>query len=81
MGNFKYEEKLHRARAKARVHSPNCGHSMLLGLQDKVICDWCKHYVFKDKQAEFKYRLKEQLLKKWSNLSISKVYDIIWLVD
>ena len=42
----------------------NCGHTIVLVRQDKKICDWCGHYVFKDKKAEFKYRLKEQLLRK-----------------
>lgn len=31
--------------------------------QDKVLCTWCHRYVFKDKQAEFKYRLKENIMR------------------
>ena len=36
-----------------------CGHTQLLGNQDRVICDWCKHWIYKDKRTEFKYKLKE----------------------
>lgn len=61
---FMYDIKLQEARSQAKIYCQTCGHSLLIGKQDKVICDWCGHYVFKDKKAEFKYRLKEQLLKK-----------------
>ena len=36
-----------------------CGHTQLLGNQDRVICDWCKHWIYKDKRTEFKHKLKE----------------------
>ena len=35
-------------RQKAKRKCKHCGHTQLLGLQDKSICDWCKHYIFKD---------------------------------
>ena len=35
-----------------------CGHTQLLGNQDRVICDWCKHWIYKDKRTEFKYKLR-----------------------
>lgn len=42
----------------------NCGHSILIyPPATKRICSWCGHYVFKDKNEEFRYRLKEQLKK------------------
>ena len=31
--------------------------------QDKIICDFCGNYIFKDKEAEFKFRLKEKMNK------------------
>ena len=40
-----------------------CGHTQLLGKHDRAICDWCKHWIYKDKRTEFKYKLKE--VKKW----------------
>ena len=42
----------------------NCGHSILLGRQDKKICTHCGCYVFKDKQTEFKYRMLERQTKR-----------------
>lgn len=39
-----------------------CGHSVLINAGiDKVLCSWCKNYVFKDKKTEDLYRLKERL--------------------
>lgn len=51
-------------QTKNRKLCKNCGHSKLLGLQEKVICDHCGHYIFKDKQAEFKYRMLERQTKR-----------------
>ena len=49
--------------AKNRVYCKSCGHVMYIVKQEKALCDWCGHYIFKDKRAEFKYRLKEQLIR------------------
>lgn len=46
-------------RQKAKKKCKNCGHTQLLGRQEKVVCDWCKHYIFKDDRVEFMYKLKE----------------------
>lgn len=48
---------------KTRVRCA-CGHSVVIPTRkDKKICSWCGNYVFKDKETEFKYRFKENLLK------------------
>lgn len=47
-----------------RIICPNCGHSVLFNRKDKKICEWCKHYVFKNDKVEFEYRLKESMNKK-----------------
>ena len=41
----------------------NCGHSRLLGSQERVICNHCGHWIFKDEETEFKYRMQEQRIK------------------
>lgn len=42
----------------------SCGHSILIpNKKDRHICSWCGNYVFKNKQAEFKYKFKENLMK------------------
>lgn len=49
---------------KARIKCPSCGHSILIPpKEDKCLCNWCGKYVFKDKQAEFKYKVKEKQIK------------------
>lgn len=40
-----------------------CGHSRLLGKQDKIICNHCGNYIFKDNAAEFSFRLKQNMIK------------------
>ena len=51
-----YDEVKYRCR---------CGHRVVIpkGV-DKQLCDWCNNYVFKTKQDEFKYRLKEKMNKR-----------------
>lgn len=39
-----------------------CGHSVVIRpTVEKVICTWCQKYVFRNKEDEFKYRIKEKL--------------------
>ena len=41
-----------------------CGRRVVIPeWRDKEVCSWCGMYVFKDKKAEFEYRLKERLKK------------------
>lgn len=40
-----------------------CGHSVIIIKEDKALCKNCGKWVFKDKEKEFKYRVKEQLTK------------------
>lgn len=41
-----------------------CSHVNTLNInEDKKICKWCGNYIFKNKQAEFEYRLKERMVK------------------
>lgn len=41
-----------------------CGHSMIFtnGV-DRIFCDWCGHYCYKDKKTEFKYKMTSKLSK------------------
>lgn len=57
---IKYAEEISKGKIKCR-----CGHSVIIPPNiNKVICHWCGKYVFKDKKAEFEYRIKEQFNKK-----------------
>jgi hypothetical protein len=41
-----------------------CGHSILFtGNVDRIFCDWCGNYCYKDKQTEFKYKMQSKLAK------------------
>lgn len=31
--------------------------------KDRIICDWCGHYVYKDEGTEFRYKMQEALKK------------------
>jgi uncharacterized protein (DUF983 family) len=45
---------------------PHCGRKMhfyAFEKKDKILCDWCGRYVFKNKKAEYDYRMKELLNK------------------
>lgn len=46
-------------RQKSKKRCKRCGHTQLLGRKDRIICDWCKHWIYKDDRTEFKYKLKE----------------------
>ena len=50
-------------QTKNRILCKNCGHGKLLGKQDEVICDHCGNFIFKDDETEFKYRLRQNLIK------------------
>lgn len=39
-----------------------CGHRVVVPMWvDKSMCTWCKHYVYRNKQLEFRERLKQKL--------------------
>lgn len=59
--------KLEEERTKCRKLCKNCGHSILLGRKDKIICHHCGKYVFKDDKAEFEYRMKQSRIKQKQN--------------
>ena len=41
-----------------------CGHTNTISAkEEKKICKWCGNYVFRNKQKEFEYRLKEKMIK------------------
>ena len=63
MLSYKEIEILSGEQTKNRKKCRYCGHTRLLGFQDKVICDHCGRYIFKDDKTEFDYRMKERMLK------------------
>lgn len=42
-----------------------CGHTNTMNIKEnKMICKWCGNYVFRNKRAEFEYRLRERINKR-----------------
>jgi hypothetical protein len=36
----------------------HCGHSIqFLSKKDRLICSWCKNWIYKDNKSEFKYKI------------------------
>lgn len=56
-------KKLATAQTENRKLCKVCGHSRLLGNQDRVICNHCGHWIFKDEETEKKYRIMEKINK------------------
>ena len=40
-----------------------CNRSVVLGMKDRKICPNCGYYVYKNDMLEFRYKMKEKLLK------------------
>lgn len=56
------EWKRHTAEYDKVKYKCSCGHRVVIPYwRDKGLCSWCHNYVYKDKQTEFKERLKERL--------------------
>lgn len=50
-------------------HVCKCGHTVYIANKSGIaICSHCKNLVFKDKETEFKYRIKEKLYREKRNL-------------
>lgn len=40
----------------------DCGHSIVFENKvDRVFCDWCGHYCYRNKKAKFKYKMMEEI--------------------
>ena len=58
--SYKDRKKLDDEFARLKVKC-SCGHSVLLVLKDRKICTHCGHWVYRDKETEFRYKLKEKM--------------------
>lgn len=47
---------------KVKYQCKRCGHRVVIPHNiDKQICSWCHHYVFKNDEDEFRYRMNEKM--------------------
>lgn len=58
---FKTYKYLIKEQDRLRDHTVKCkcGHSILFGRKDRVICNYCGHYVYRNDKVKFKYKLRE----------------------
>lgn len=54
--------KLDNERSKFIVKC-SCGHTKTIVDADRTICSHCGHWIYKNKQVEFKYKIKEEMRK------------------
>lgn len=60
----KKESILAGEKRKMKIECPHCRHLInfyAFEHVDKKLCSYCNIYVFKDRETEFKYRLKEKM--------------------
>lgn len=56
-------KKYSSAIASIKYQCKNCGRKMLITRgKEKVICDYCGHVIYKNEQAEFKDKLKKEII-------------------
>lgn len=67
MQNWKQDSIRFNNIQDATIHCQHCGHSIVVNRKNKVLCNHCGLYTFKNKQVEFKYRLREQMLRSKRN--------------
>ena len=63
----KEDDRLFQEITSAKVKCPTCGHSVLIYKTDRVICDWCNHWVYRNDKARFKFKMKEEMIKNARN--------------
>lgn len=50
------------------VKCAHCGHRMLITNRfDRVICTWCGNWIYRNKKAEFRYRIEKEMKKNAKN--------------
>lgn len=60
---FEDIEKIASAKTDATIKC-ECGHSIVMSKADRTICSWCGKWVYRTKEIEFKYKLRETINKK-----------------
>lgn len=66
--NFKKDTKEFERRADELdkvKYICKCGHRVIIPSRvNKILCDWCNNFVFRNKKDEFKYRVEEQIKRR-----------------
>lgn len=62
--NYMTDEEIQKYADEMQKHkyTCKCGHRVYIAHnKDKALCSWCNEYCFKNKEDEFKYRIKEKM--------------------
>lgn len=58
--NKKEIKKFMTEMSDSVIYCKKCGHSVnFLGKRDRMICNWCGNYIYKDDKTEFKYKMNQ----------------------
>lgn len=58
------EEERFLENVREQTVECKCGKRVFIGIKGRRICGWCGNLVFKDKKAEFEFRMQEQMRHK-----------------
>lgn len=61
--SYTEQVKLDDERANFKVKCKHCGHTMTMIDVDRTICNWCGYWIYRTPEIEFKYKLKENIIK------------------
>jgi len=61
----KYEisDKAFNVYTNSTIKCKHCGHSLLFGNKEKIICNHCGYYVYRNSKIEFKHKMQQERLK------------------
>ena len=62
VASFKDMEKLSHEATNLIVKC-KCSHSIVMPSADRTICSYCGSWVYRTKEIEFKYKMKEAIIK------------------
>ena len=58
----KVDVKRHSSITNYSVKCKNCGHSVL-PVRERIMCNYCGHWIYKNDKIEFKYKMQEKIKK------------------
>ena len=66
MVTFEEQKKLDSERSNM-ITKCKCGHTIAMPFADRTICSHCRHWVYKNKQVEFRFKMLEEMRKNNGN--------------
>ena len=58
-------EDIYNAKSKLKRQCKHCGRKKVIPVYlDRILCDWCGFWIYREPSIEFKYKLEEQMKRK-----------------